>query len=172
MYPRLAGAVEKKQKRPPVVKSAPVPGAVAINDANLADYFRSAEDLLKKGKADEAQKVFQGIYDYTRDGLALMKCVKAAYEKALSGQNLEQNQREDLYLKLQTIGTFTTQYSKIKGDAAFQMGVIYMRKGNPEQARKYLLDVCQNMPFSLDPASPWMKSKNLLLTLSNLEGEF
>jgi hypothetical protein len=174
MGPGYAGAVDKRQKHAPVVKPAPAPAPapVVINDINLQDYFRTAEDQLKKGKVDEADKVFQAIYDYTRDGLTLMKCVKAAYEKALSGQGVEQSQREDLYLKLQRINTLSALYTKIKGDSAYQIGVISAKKGSTERARKYLLEVCQNAPFSLDPASPWMKSKNLLLTLSNLEGEF
>ncbi len=172
MGPGYAGAVDKRQKRPPVVKPAPAPSPVVINDINVQDYFRTAEDQLKKGKVDEADKVFQAIYDYTRDGLTLMKCVKAAYEKALAGQGVEQSQREDLYLKLQRINTLSALYAKIKGDSAYQIGVISAKKGNAERARKYLLEVCQSAPFSLDPASPWMKSKNLLLTLSNLEGEF
>jgi hypothetical protein len=170
--PGHAGAAEKRQKRPPVVKQAPAPSPVVINDINLEDYYRTAEEQLKKGKPDEADRIFQSIYDYTRDGLALMKCVKAAYEKALSGQGIEQSQREDLYLKLQRINTLATLYTRIKGDSAYQIGAISAKKGNTERARKYLLEVCQNAPFSLDPASQWMKSKNLLLTLSNLEGEF
>jgi len=170
--PGYVGAAEKRQKRPPVVKQAPAPLPVVINDINLEDYYRNAEEQLKKGKTDEADRIFQSIYDYTRDGLALMKCVKAAYEKALSGQGVEQSQREDLYLKLQRINTLAALYTRIKGDSAYQIGVISAKKGNAERARKYLLEVCQNSPFSLDPASQWMKSKNLLLTLSNLDGEF
>lgn len=127
---------------------------------------------MKKGKTDEALKIFQGIYDYTRDGLALMKCVKTSYDKAVSGQNIEQNQKEDLYLKLQRINALSGQYGRLKGESAYQVGVLYARKGNAEQARKYLLEACQTVPFSLDPASTWLRSKNLLLSLSGLEGEF
>ena len=43
-------------------------------------------------------RVFQGIYDYTRDALALVKCVNAAYDKGASGQALDQSQKEDLDL--------------------------------------------------------------------------
>ena len=172
MGPRYAAAAERKQKRPPAAKPTPAPAPVAINDVNLEDRFRAAEDLFKKGKADEALGIFQSIYDYTGGALALMKCVKPAYEKALAGQNLEQSQREDLYLKLQRIGALSTLYSRIRGESAYQLGVIYAKKGNAPQARRYLLEVCQTVPFSLDAASPWMKSKNLLLTLSNLDGEF
>lgn len=128
--------------------------------------------MAKRGKADDALRVFQAIYDYTRDGLTLMKCVKPLYEKAVSGQNLEQNQREDLYLKLQRIGVLSGQYAKLKGESAYQIGAVYAKKGNGEQARKYLIEACQTVPFSLDPPSTWMRSKSLLLTISNLEGEF
>jgi tetratricopeptide (TPR) repeat protein len=168
----LSIAAEKKAKRPAAAKPLPLSVGVVINDANVLDQFKAAEDQSKRGKTDDALRVFQGIYDYTRDALALMKCVKGAYDKAVSGQNLEQDQREDLYLKLQRIAALTAQYGRLKGESAYQIGAIYAKKGNAEQARKYLLETCQTAPFSLDPASPWMRSKNLLLGLSSLEGEF
>lgn len=177
--PHSLFAAQKKAKRPPVEKpapAAPAPAAPApahsISDANVVDQLRAAEDLFKKGKTDEALRIFQSIYDYTRDALNLMKCVKASYDKAVAGPNLEQNQKEDLYLKLQRIGALSAQYGKLKGESAYQVGAAHAKKGNNEQARKYLLEACQTVPFSLDPASTWMRSKNLLLSISNLEGEF
>ena len=161
-------------KRPPAASPATtsVQSAPAVSDANVEDQFKAAEDLAKKGKADEALRLFQGIYDYTRDALALMKSVKAAYDKEVSGQGLDQNQKEDLYVKLQRMGALFSQYTGLKTESALQIGAICAKKGNGEQARKYLLEVCQTAPFSLDPASPWMRAKNLLLSLFNLEGEF
>ena len=61
------------------------------------------------------------------------------WAKALSGQGVEQSQREDLYLKLQRINTLSALYTKIKGDSAYQIGAISAKKGNTERARKYLL---------------------------------
>jgi hypothetical protein len=179
-------AVQKKAKRPPAAKTAagkasdekPATGKASgvsvqgVSDANVQDQFKAAEDLAKKGKTDEALKIFHGVYDYTRDALTLMKCVKTSYDKAVAGQNIEQNQREDLYLKLQRISVLTAQYGRIKGESAYQLGAAYAKKGNGEQARKFLIEACQTVPFSLDPASTWMRSKNLLLSVSNLEGEF
>jgi hypothetical protein len=52
------------------------------------------------------------------------------------------------------------------------VGAAYAKRGDAEQARKYLLEVCQTAPFSLNPKSTWLKSKNLLLALFQLEGEF
>lgn len=148
----------------------PVP--IAVNDANALAVLKTGEDLSAKGKHDEALRTFQAVYDYARDNLALLKCVKGAYDKALTGTGLDQNQKEDLYLKLQRIGGLTTRYSGLKGDSAYRIGVVHKAKGDSEQARKYLLDACQTAPFSLDPASTWKKSKDLLLSLANLEGEF
>jgi tetratricopeptide (TPR) repeat protein len=143
-----------------------------ITDANVQDQFKAAESLAKKGKTDEALRMFMGVYEYTRDALALMKCVKGSYDKAVAGPGLEQNQREDLYLKLQRISVLSTQYGKLKGETAYQMGAAYAKKGNGDQARKYLIEACQTVPFSLENSSTWMRSKNLLLALANLEGEF
>ena len=156
----------------PVAKQSSLSVPAVINDANVEDQFKAAEDQSKRGKTDDALRLFQGIYDYTRDALALMRCVKGAYDKAVSGQNLEQNQKEDLYLKLQRMTALAAQYGRLKEESAYQMGAIYAKKGNVEQARKYLLETCQSAPFSLEPASTWMRSKNLILGLSSLDGEF
>jgi tetratricopeptide (TPR) repeat protein len=143
-----------------------------VNDVNVNEHFKSGEDLLKRGKQDEALRVFQGIYDYARDTLLLLKVVKAGYDKALSDAGIDQNRKEELYLKLQRITSLTVRYTGLKSESAYLMGVTYRNKGNGEQARKYLLETCQTAPFSLEPASTWMQAKDLLLTLSNLEGEF
>ncbi len=145
---------------------------MVVNDANVAGFFKTGEELSAKGKQDEALRNFQAVHDYARDNLALLKCVKGAYDKALTGTSLDQNQKEDLYLKLQRITSLTLRYSGLRGEAAYRIGLVYRAKGDAGQARKYLLDACQTAPFSLDPASTWMKSKELLLSLANLEGEF
>jgi len=131
----------------PVAKQSSPSVTAVIKDANVEDQFKAAEAQSRRGKTDDALRVFQGIYDYTRDALALMKCVKGAYDKAVSGQNLDQNQREDLYVKLQRMAELAAQYGRLKGESAYQMGAIYVKKGNVEQARKYL-------PKSTAPLSP------------------
>ena len=173
LFPGQSSAADKKTKRP--AEAHPVPAAatpVDVNDVNLNTQFETAESFLKKGKPDEALRLFQAVYSYTRDTLALLKSVKGAYEKALSGATLEQAKKEDLFLKLERVSSLTVRYTDIKGEAAYHLGEIYKAKGNPEQARKYLLEACQTVNFSLDSSSTWMKAKNLLLVLSNLEGEF
>ena len=175
LFPQSIFAAEKKSRRAQVVArptTVSVPSAPAINDANIEEQFKAAQDLAKRGKADEALRVFQGIYDYTRDALALVKCVNAAYDKGASGQALDQSQKEDLYLKLERIKELTSRYTMLKAESAFQVGAIHAKKGNGELAKKYLLEVCQTAPFSLAPSSIWMRSKNLLLGLFGLEGEF
>jgi hypothetical protein len=166
-------AAEKKAKRPnPPPRPAPVSTSVEVNDVTIGAQFESGDNLLKKERYDEALRVFQAIYDYTRDVLQLLKSVKGGYEKALSGNGLDQNKKEDLFLKLQRITSLNNRYTELKAESAFRIGVIQKTKGNSEQARKYFLETCQTAPFSLDPSSTWMKAKNALLTLSNLEGEF
>ncbi len=167
-------AAEKKAKRQPEVRSTQpsAPSAVSVNDVNVDEHFKAGEDLLKKGKQDEALKLFLAVYEYSRDTLALLKCVKGGYDKALSGSGIDQNQKEEIYLKLQRIASLNSRYAGLRGEAAYRMGLVYRAKGNNELARKYLLDTCQTSPFSLDPASTWMRAKEMLLSLSNLEGEF
>ena len=72
---------------------------------------------------------------------------------------MAQNQKETLYLKLQRIAGLTTRYTQMKGESAYNLGVAYAKKGDAAQAREYLLEACRTVPFSLDPASVWMKSK-------------
>jgi tetratricopeptide (TPR) repeat protein len=146
--------------------------SVDVNDVNLNSQFEIAEGLLKKGKPDDALRLFQAVYNYARDTLALLKTVKGAYEKALSGAAIDQAKKEDLFLKLERVSSLSVRYTDIKSEAAYHLGEIYKAKSNSEQARKYLLEACQTASFSLDPSSTWMKAKNLLLVLSNLEGEF
>jgi len=169
IWPYLLEAAEKK-----VTKPAPAPPSSSspVTDINLLDYFKAGEEQLKKGRVDEALRAFQGVYGYTRDNLLLLKCVTGAYEKALNEGHLNQSQKEEMYLKLQRIGGLTTRYSGLKGESAYNMGLIYRKKGDSDLARKYLLEACQTIPFSLDQTSTWMKSKNLFLNLSGLEGEF
>ena len=143
-----------------------------MNDLNLQDYFKAGEDQLKKGRTDEALRIFQAVYRYTDDNLKFMACVGEAYEKARNDPNLAQNQKETLYLKLQRIAGLAARYTKLKGESAYNLGLAYSKKGDAAQARGYLLEACRTVPFSLDPASLWMKSKDLFLSISNLDGEF
>jgi hypothetical protein len=168
----LSAATEKKITRQPEVRQATAAVPVAVNDVNVDDFFKAGEEYLKKGKRDDALKTFLGIYEYSKDVLLLLKCVKGGYDKALPTLGTDQNEKEELYLKLQRITSLTTRYTMLKGESAYRIGLVYRLKGNAEQSRKYLLETCQTSPFSLDPESTWMKAKESLLSLSNLEGEF
>lgn len=112
------------------------------------------------------------MYGYTTDALLLIQQVKGLYEKALNDPALNQDQKEDLYLKLQRMAGLTNRYTGLKGESAYYLGFILSKKGDAEQARKHLIDACQSVPFSLKSTSTWAKSKNLLLSLFHLEGEF
>ena len=169
------GAAEKKAHPSPAPKPAAAPAAqrdATINDTNVQAFYKSGEDLLKKGRPDEALKVFRTVYDYTRDTLTVMQVVKAGYEKLNTETGISQNQSEDLYLKLQRIATLTARYTTIKGESAYNVGAILAKKGDADQARKYLIEACQILPPSMNPNSSWMKAKNTLLALLHLDGEF
>jgi tetratricopeptide (TPR) repeat protein len=143
-----------------------------VTDVNLLDYWKSGEEQLKKGRTAAALRSFLAVYSFCRENLLLIRCAREAYENALGNADLKQSQREDLYLKQQRMSPLTARYRRFKGESAYNIGLVYKKRGNEEQARKYLIEACQTVPFSLDPASTWMKSKNLFLAISGLEGEF
>lgn len=101
-----------------------------------------------------------------------MECIKNAYTKLGNDAALQQSVNEELFIKLQRIESLTPRYVRYRAESACYIGSIYAKRGEYEQARKYLLEVCQTAPASLDPASLWMKSKNLLLETLYLQGEF
>jgi tetratricopeptide (TPR) repeat protein len=172
MWPYSVHGAPRKAKRQAGAPVSSSPAAVGVNDLNLLDYFKAGEDQLKKGRTDDALRVFRAIYSYTGDSLKFMACVREAYEKTQNDPNLAQNQKETLYLRLQRISGLAASYTKLKGESAYNLGLAYSKKGDAAQARGYLLEACRAAPFSLDPASLWVKSKDLLLSISNLDGEF
>ena len=149
------------------------PAVAAVNDANVQESLRSAQDQLNKGKIDEALRMLQAVHSYAVDNLQLMACVGEAYEKARNNdQALSQDQKETLYLRQQRMGGLVAAYTKVRGESAYNLGLAYVKKGDAPQARKYLVEACRTAPFSMDPASLWMRSKDLFLKISGLEGEF
>ena len=172
IWPYSAQGADRKAKRQTAKPVSSAPDTVGVNDLNLQDYVKAGEDQLKKGRTDEALRSFHAIYRYTDDNLKFMACVGEAYEKARNNPNLAQNQKETLYLRLQRLAGLTTRYTKLKGESAYNLGLVYSKKGDAAQARGYLLDACRIVPFSLDPGSLWMKSKDLFLSISSLDGEF
>ena len=173
VWPHLAEAAEKKAKKRPLnYSSALAETTTAVTDVTLGDVFKTGQEDFKKGRIDEALRAFQAVRTYTEENLQFMKCAGDAYDKALGDQNLSQSQREDLFLKKQRITTLSSRYGRIRGESAYFMGAAYAKRGDTAQARKYLLEACRTLPFSLDQASPWMKAKALFLSLSILDGEF
>ncbi len=118
-------------------------------------------------------RMFLGIYRYSKDMLTLLQTVQPYYEKFIKeATSLSQEEKEDLFIKQKRIQELTAKYTTLRIESAYYLGACYAKRGDAEQARKYLLEVCQTAPFSLNPKSTWLKSKNLLLALSQLEGEF
>ncbi len=172
IWPYSAQGAERKAKRQAAKSTSSAQGAIGVNDLNLLDYFKAAEDQVKRGGTDEALRTFHAIYRYTDDNLKFIACVGEAYEKARNDPSLAQDQKETLYLKMQRTAGLTARYTRLKGESAYNLGLVYSKKGDAAQARGYLLEACRTLPFSLDAGSFWMKSKNLFLGISGLDGEF
>ena len=172
IWPHSVHGAQQKAKRQAAAPASPSSAPVEVTDLNLLESFKAGEDQLKKGRTDDALRIFHAIYSYAGDSLKLMACVREAYEKAQNDPSMAQNQKETLYLRLQRISALSAGYTKLKGESAYNLGLAYSKKGNAAQARGYLLEACRAAPFSLDPDSVWMKSKNLFLSISNLDGEF
>lgn len=141
-------------------------------ERDIGAQFHDAEARLKKGATVEALRLFQGVYDQAKTGIAAMECIKDAYTKLGNDAALQQSVNEELFIKLQRIESLKPRYVRYRAESAYHIGSIYAKRGDYEQARKYLLEVCQTTPPSPDPASLWMKSKDLLLETLYLKGEF
>ncbi|RPJ58392.1 MAG: hypothetical protein EHM12_07885 [Dehalococcoidia bacterium] len=160
------GAEKKPKKQPATVQET------AITDANITASHKKADEMLKKGDLDASGKIYQKIYDYTKGALNTTKLIQAQYEKVLNDPATAQNDREELFIKLKRIKQLVPKYNGIKETSAYNMGYIYAKKGDPERARRFLSEVLDTAPFSLEPNSLWMKTKTLLLSQYGLEGEF
>lgn len=173
LSPALCQAQARKvPKQGPAPKVAQ-PRETTINDVNVQSVFKTGEELFKQGKTDDSLRTFLGIYRYSRDMLTFLDIVRPNYEKLLTDNpSLSQEEKEDLYIKQKRMKDLTSKYQSLRVESAYYAGAAYTKRGDAEQARKYLLEVCQTAPFSLKPKSTWMKSKNLLLALFQLEGEF
>jgi hypothetical protein len=172
LNPAVCQGQTRKAPKPPPQKTAQ-PRETTINDVNVQSVFKTGEALFKKEQTDESLRVFLGIYRYSRDMLTFLEIVRPNYEKLLSeNPSLTQEQKEELYIKQNRVRDLTSKYASLRIESAYYVGAAYAKRGDAEQARKYLLEVCQTAPFSLNPKSTWLKSKNLLLALFQLEGEF
>jgi hypothetical protein len=159
--------------KPELPQKALQPRETAVNDTNIQAVFKKGEELFKQGKTDESLRTFIGIYRYSKDMLVFLEIVKPNYEKLLNEDvHMTQEQKEELYIKQKRVRDLWSKYSSLRIESAYYVGAAYAKRGDSEQARKYLLEVCQSAPFSLNEKSTWAKSKNLLLAVFQLEGEF
>jgi hypothetical protein len=105
--------------------------------------------------------------------LTFLQTIQPHYEKLIKeSTSKSQEEKEELFIKQKRIQELTAKYTSLRIESAYYVGALHAKRGDTEQARKYLLEVCQTAPFSLNPKSTWLKSKNLLLALFQLEGEF
>ena len=172
-----AGQERKPAAKLPPQKTSPAPKVAparesALNDSTVQQFFKQGEEFFKKDKPEEAIRIFLSIYRFSKDMLTFLPIVQPQYEKLLKEGSLSQEEKEDVYIKQKRIQDLTNKYTTLKVESAYYAGAIYAKRGDSEQARRYLLEVCQTAPFSLNPKSTWSRSKDLLLALFQLEGEF
>ena len=171
--PAVGESQVKKATKQPLPPKVTQPREITINDVNIQAVFKTGEELFRQGKTDESLRTFLGIYRYSKDMLTFLEIVRPNYEKLLSeNPSLRQEEKEELYMKQKRVRDLASKYASLRIESAYYVGALYAKRGDTEQARKYLLEVCQTAPFSLNPKSTWVKSKNLLLALFQLEGEF
>jgi tetratricopeptide (TPR) repeat protein len=167
IFPNLSYGSEKKIKKQPVQKEA-----AAITGSTVQASFAKAEELLKKGDSENSLRIFIKVYDYTKEALATIIFVQKQYETIIKDPATDQNEKEDIFIKLNRMKQLVPKYSSIKTATAYNMGYIYAKRGESDKARKYLSEVLEATPFSTKQSSLWMKSKTLLLEVYGLEGEF
>jgi len=166
IFPNASHGAEKKIKKQPVQKE------FVITDSNIQASLGKAEEHLKKGDDENSLRIFIKIYDYAKEVLTTIGLVQKQYEMLLDNSATGQNEKEDIFIKLNRIKQLTPKYNSIKITSAYNIGYIFTKKGDSEKARKFLSEVLESTPFSIKQSSLWMKSKTLLLDLYGLEGEF
>jgi len=168
-HPALGAPAEKQ-----VRKSAPVAAArvATITASNINTALKRADDMMRKGEIDGPLRILLGVYDYSKDVLHTVKFFQNHYEKALNDPITPQDEKEDIHIKLKTMGQLVPKYSSIKEVTTYNIGYLYAKKGDSDKARKYLTEVLDITPFSTRKDSICMKAKTLLLGLYGLEGEF
>jgi len=169
IFTNVSYGAEKRSKKP---SSVPVQKENVITGSNIQSSFGKAEELFKKGDSENSLKIFIRIYDYTKEALATINFVQKQYEALIKEPATDQNEKEDIFIKLNRMKQLIPKYSGIKTASAYNIGYIYAKKGDSDKARKYLSEVLESTPFSTKQSSLWMKSKTLLLDLYGLEGEF
>lgn len=159
-------SAEKPARKAPIQKEGP------LNDSTIQGFIGKAEEQMKKGSYDSAGKILVRVYEYARDVLLTVKLFQGQYEKVMNEPSTPLAEKESILIKLKRMEQLRDRYSKFKEKSAFDLGQICAKRGDGENARKYLLEVLETAPFSTHKESLWMKSKVILLGLYGLEGEF
>lgn len=172
-HPVLWAAPEKQK---PSKRSAPAAGASlktsAINDSNIQETLKRADEMVKKGEVESPLKILLGVYEYSKELLSTVKFFQGHYDKVVNDPATPQAEKEEVYLKLKRMGQLIPKYNAIREVTTYNVGYLYAKKGETEKARKYLTEVLELTPFSTKKDSISMKAKTLLLGLYGLEGEF
>lgn len=173
--PTLWAAPEKekpaKKPVPDTARSTSVKSS-AINDSNINAALKRADEMMKKGEVDGPLKILVSVYEYSKDVLYTVKFFQGHYEKVVNDPTTAQGEKEEIYIKLKRMGQLVPKYNSIKEVTTYNLGYLYAKKNDTENARKYLIEVLELTPFSTKKDSLSIRAKTLLLDLYGLEGEF
>jgi tetratricopeptide (TPR) repeat protein len=161
-------APAQKQAR----KSSASSRVTTINDATIQTALKTADDMMRRGEIDNPLRILLGVYDYSKNVLYTVKFFQSHYEKAVNDPVTTQDEKEDIHIKLKSMGQLVPKYNRIREVTTYNIGYLYTKKGDSEKARKYLTEAIDITPFSTRKDSICMKAKTLLLGLYGLEGEF
>ncbi len=163
---------QKQTKRPPAAAATAPVKTSTINDANIQEALKRADEMVKKGEIDNPLRILLSVYEYSKEVLHTVKFFQGHYDKAVNDPATSQAEKEDIYLKLKRMGQLAPKYNNIREATTYNIGYLYAKKGEKEKARKYLTEVLELTPFSTKKDSICVKAKTLLLGLYGLEGEF
>jgi hypothetical protein len=153
-------------------KTGSTPKTEAINDANVTGSLKRAEELVKAGEIEKPLATLLAIHDFAEDVVQILTAFRANYEKALNDAAVKQEDKEEIYIKIQRIERLAEKYGPIREASTYQVGYLYAKKGDPDKARRFLSEALKIAPFSMKKDSTCMKAKTLLLRVYGLEGEF
>lgn len=172
MTPFDAYGATKKPKIAPKPKTAVSEKRILVNDSNILVHQKRVEDLVEKGDFKNAVKIMLKMNDYAKEVLSVTKAIKFQYETFIDNPQTSQNDKEDLFFKINGLDRLISRYTTYYEASTFNLGYIYAKLQDTEKARKYLVEFLQIVAYSGDPDSQWSKAKILLLEQYSLKGEF
>ena len=135
-HPLLWAAPEKQK---PSKRSAPAAGASvktsAINDSNIQETLKRADEMVKKGEVESPLKILLGVYEYSKELLSTVKFFQGHYDKVVNDPATPQAEKEEVYLKLKRMGQLIPKYNAIKGSDTGTMSAICMQKRATQKRR-------------------------------------